>query len=321
MSYLRTSHAGARLRWAGLFGLIAALSLCLTPGIADAAKKGKKKNQVRILSQNLYLGSDLDPVVAAANARRGGCHGTGRHSGEAEGGRQLRQRGRLRPQGRPGERLHRQGADDRQADQEEQGRSGRSSGGRPLADRDPDRRRRAAERHFRPRAADRLHRRPAERSSTRRPGRKKQCNKRGLKGNKCYRGYRLVLAQQEADIEQPGDFDNDPGPNGIGGTGPAFDTTPPFPRDETAGPIPAGYKPGPPCQNGWFNGQPGEALNDPETNPGGDDTGVFAQDPGPPNDGTTPASFDPVTGELTLFDFNGDSSSNFQNNGAPPSSL
>ena len=72
MSYLRTSHAGARLRWAGLFGLIAALSLCLTPGIADAAKKGKKKNQVRVLSQNLYLGSDLAPVVAAANAGQPG---------------------------------------------------------------------------------------------------------------------------------------------------------------------------------------------------------------------------------------------------------
>src|ERR671918_153092 len=45
LSYLRTSRAGGRLRWAGLFGLIAALSLCLTPGIADA-KKGKKKDQI-----------------------------------------------------------------------------------------------------------------------------------------------------------------------------------------------------------------------------------------------------------------------------------
>src|SRR5262249_17952339 len=44
---------------------------------------------------------------------------------------------------------------------------------------------------------------------------KKQCKKKGLEGDKCYRGYYLVGFTQEADVEQPGDFDNNPGPDGL----------------------------------------------------------------------------------------------------------
>jgi endonuclease/exonuclease/phosphatase family metal-dependent hydrolase len=50
---------------------------------------------------------------------------------------------------------------------------------------------------------------------------KKACGKaakkrkaQGKKPKPCYRGYRLVGFQQEADVEQIGDFDNDPGQNG-----------------------------------------------------------------------------------------------------------
>jgi endonuclease/exonuclease/phosphatase family metal-dependent hydrolase len=51
----------------GLAALIAALGLCLMPGTASAAKK-KKPDRVRIVSYNLYLGSDLNRVINAALA-------------------------------------------------------------------------------------------------------------------------------------------------------------------------------------------------------------------------------------------------------------
>ena len=123
---------------------------------------------------------------------------------------------------------------------------------------------------------------------------KKQCKKKGLKGDKCYRGYRLASAETEADLEQPGDFDHNPGPNGIPGEGPAF---------TTSGPA-AGT---PPCGNATFS--------TPETNPGGDDTGVEFGDPGPPN--TTPV-LDPTTGQPVPFDWNGDSESNSRHSGSAP---
>ena len=64
MSYVRSGGRG-RLRKAGLVGLVAALSLCLTPGLADAAKKSKAPP--RVATFNLYLGTDLPSLANKLN--------------------------------------------------------------------------------------------------------------------------------------------------------------------------------------------------------------------------------------------------------------
>jgi endonuclease/exonuclease/phosphatase family protein len=62
----RSLGTRGRLCLVGLVGLIAALGLCLMPGAA-AAKKGKK-DRVKVIDQNLYIGGSLDAVVAQATA-------------------------------------------------------------------------------------------------------------------------------------------------------------------------------------------------------------------------------------------------------------
>jgi hypothetical protein len=285
LSYLRTSRAGARLRWAGLFGLIAALSLCLTPGIADAKKGKKKKDLVKVMSQNLYLGSDLGPPVAAAKEGEGVAGAAGQatrlkafdHFANEVGGvladvqaNDFNVRAQTIAKEIMKNRVDLVGLQEAalwrlQTPTDGGGPSAANPNASlattPLID-----------------YIDTLLGALNNKAKT-----KKQCKAKGLKGNKCYRGYRLVAATQEADIEQPGDFDNNPGPNGIGGEGPTFT------------PVGPGV---PPC------GSTGVAQ---ETNPGADDTGVFLADPGPPSS---------IAG--VPFDWNGDSSSNSRNGGPGP---
>jgi hypothetical protein len=296
LSYLRTSRAGARLRWAGLFGLIAALSLCLTPGIADAKKGKKKRDTVKVMTQNLYLGSDLNPAVAAAKEGEGDATVAGAaarlkafdHFANEVGGvladvqaNDFNVRAQTIAKEIMKNKVDLVGLQEAalwrlQFPTDGGGPSAANPNASlattPLID-----------------YIDTMLGALNNKAKT-----KKQCKAKGLKGNKCYRGYRLVVAETEADIEQPGDFDNNPGPNGIGGEGPAF---------TTSGPA-AGT---PPCGNATFSTQ--------ETNPGADDTGVFLADPGPPN--TTPV-LDPTTGQPTPFDWNGDSNSNSRHAGSAP---
>ena len=62
----RSPGIWGRLHWVGLAALIAALGLCLMPGAADAAKKKKKRDTVKVMSQNLYIGFDLLNVLEPA---------------------------------------------------------------------------------------------------------------------------------------------------------------------------------------------------------------------------------------------------------------
>jgi endonuclease/exonuclease/phosphatase family protein len=197
LSYLRTSRAGARLRWAGLFGLIAALSLCLTPGIADA-KKGKKKDLVKVMTQNLYLGSDLADATNAGLASRTDLFAdeVGEVLSDVNANdfavRARTIAGEIKKNKADVVGLQEAALWKIEVPTDGGGPPRGTFATTPLID-----------------YIDTLLNTLNEKART-----KKQCKQRGLKGNKCYRGYRLVVAQQEADIEQLGDFDHNPGPDG-----------------------------------------------------------------------------------------------------------
>jgi hypothetical protein len=202
LSYLRTSRAGARLRWAGLFGLVATLSLCLTPGIADAKKK---KDRVKVMTQNLYLGSDLADATNAGLASRTDLFAD-------EVGEVLREvnandfavRARTISREIKKNKVDLVGLQEAALWKIEVPTDG---GGPPrgtsanvvLID-------------YIDTLLNALNEKARSKKACGKAAKKRKAQ--GKKPKPCYRGYRLVVAQQEADIEQPGDFDNDPGPNG-----------------------------------------------------------------------------------------------------------
>jgi endonuclease/exonuclease/phosphatase family metal-dependent hydrolase len=278
----RSPGTWGRLHWVGLAALVAALGLCLMPGAADAKKK--KKDTVKVATYNLYLGANLTRAVVAAREGEGVPGPAGQaarlkafdHFGDQVGvilrivqANDFNVRARTIANQIKKNKVDLVGLQEAALFRLEIPTDGGAPGGLnptatfalvPLID-----------------FLDTLLNALNKKALT-----KKQCKNRGLKGSKCYRGYYLASAPVEADVEFPGDFDNNPGPNGIHGEGPAFNATTGFP----------------PCDSGVPA----------ETNPGGDDTGVELGDPGPPN--PFGIEKDPVTGQPTPWDWNGDSSSN-----------
>lgn len=273
-----------RLHWVGLAALVAALGLCLMPGVADAKKK--KKDTVKVATYNLYLGSDLTGAVAAASEGAGVSGPAGQaqrlkafdHFADQVGvilknveTNDFNIRAQTIAQQIKKNKADLVGLQEAALFRLEIPTDGGGPGGLnptatfatvPFID-------------YIDVLLNALNKKALN---------KKECKafKEKHPGKQCYRGYYLAPAPVEADIEFPGDFDNDPGPNGIGGEGPAFNATTGFPPCDTQVPK--------------------------ETNPGGDDTGVELGDPGPPN--PFGADKDPVTGQPTPWDWNGDSSSN-----------
>jgi endonuclease/exonuclease/phosphatase family metal-dependent hydrolase len=276
-----------RLHWVGLAALVAALGLCLMPGVADA----KKKNTVKVGTYNLYLGSSLNNAVAAAAEGEGVPGPAGQaqrlkafdHFADQVGvilknveTNDFNIRAKTIAQQIKKNKTDLVGLQEAALYRLEIPTDGGGPGGLnpaatfatvPFID-------------YLDVLLNALNKKALS---------KKECKtfKEKHPGKQCYRGYYLAPAPVEADIEFPGDFDNDPGPNGIGGEGPAFNATSGFPPCDTQSPK--------------------------ETNPGGDDTGVELGDPGPPN--PFGIDKDPVTGQPTPWDWNGDSSSNTAHGG------
>jgi endonuclease/exonuclease/phosphatase family metal-dependent hydrolase len=189
-----------RLRWVGPAALVAALGLCLMPGVA-AAKKGKR-DRVKVMTQNLYLGSDLTKAVQEGlNSHTDGLAdaagtivnnvNTNDFAVRAVTIAQSIKKNKADLVGLQEAALWRL-----QIPSDGGGPSAANPGAlqatTPLID-----------------YIDTLLNALNKKAMT-----KKQCKKKGLKGSKCYRGYVLVRAQQEADVEQPADIDHNPGPDG-----------------------------------------------------------------------------------------------------------
>jgi endonuclease/exonuclease/phosphatase family metal-dependent hydrolase len=254
-------------------GLVAALCLLLIPGAPDAAsgqteptanaakkKKKKKKKPVRVMTQNLYFGTDLTPLIAAINAGQPPCTPLGDclvaqarapDNFVNEVGFALKDietnNFRIRAQ-TIGNQIKKHkpdlvGLQEVALIKLQIPVALSEPATAPLLD-------------FSDTLLDELNKKART---------KKQCGKaakkrkaQGKKPKPCYRGYKQVTIQQEADLEQPGDFDNDPGPNGVGGQGPPLQPTAGIPQVPCTGFYPYATD---------------------ERNPGNDDTGSSAVDP------------------------------------------
>jgi len=178
--------------------LFAALTICILPGAA-AAKKSKP-DRIGLATYNLYLGSDLGPATAAATASR-----TDKFADEV--GFVLKDVLANDFQTRAktiAKDLIKRKADLVGLQEAAFWKLQSPTDGSGLSP--------TAQRALNP-VADYVQILLEELNRKAKTG--KQCKKQDIPKSKCYRGYTLVIDQKEADLEFLGDFDNDPGPDGV----------------------------------------------------------------------------------------------------------
>jgi endonuclease/exonuclease/phosphatase family metal-dependent hydrolase len=206
VSNLRIPRTGGRLRWAGLFGLIAALSLCLTPGVADAQKgKKKKRDLVKVMSQNLYLGSDLADATNAGLASRTDLFAdeVGEVLSEVNAN-DFAVRAKTIAAEIKKNKVDLVGLQEAALWKLEFPTDGGgpprgTSAVTPLID-------------YIDTLLNEVNAGAKSKKACGKAAKKRKAQ--GKKPKPCYRGYTVIGVQQEADVEQIGDFDNNPGPDG-----------------------------------------------------------------------------------------------------------
>jgi hypothetical protein len=198
-------------------GLVAALCLLLIPGAPDAAKgqseptanpakkkKKKKKDTVKVMTQNLYLGANLTPPVEAALIPRTDLFadrvGTVLSNVNAN---DFAVRARTIASGIKKQKVDVVGLQEAalwklEIPTDGGGPPRGSAATVPLID-------------YIDTLLDVLNRKAKSKKQCAKINKKRKAQ--GKKKKKCYRGYYLVGFQDEADVEQFGDFDNNPGPN------------------------------------------------------------------------------------------------------------
>ncbi|HEX6587151.1 MAG TPA: endonuclease/exonuclease/phosphatase family protein [Solirubrobacterales bacterium] len=201
-------------------GLVAALCLLLIPGAPDAAKgqseptanaakkkKKKKKDTVKVMTQNLYLGADLGPPVQAAVgppprtdlfADRVGTVLKNVNAND------FAVRARTIASGIKKHKVDVVGLQEAalwklEIPTDGGGPPRGSAATVPLID-------------YQDTLLNELNKKAKNKKQCAKAAKKRKAQ--GKKPKPCYRGYYLVGFQEEADVEQFGDFDNDPGPDG-----------------------------------------------------------------------------------------------------------
>ena len=258
LSEVDSPMARSRLRRMGLAGLVAALSLCLAPGVADAAKGKKKKKKagadVTVMTRNLYLGADLSEALGeglklgtAAGRTDTFANETGEIVRDVDATNFSVRSASLAKE------IMDQKADLVGLQEGAQWRVQIPTDGSPL---NP-----LAERASTPlydfvgQLVDKLNENAKTAKECKAAAKKRK--KKGKKPKACYQGYELVTLKEEFDFEALADKDNHPGPNGV--TADITDPTTPAPPapnwafgDDDTGNF-LGEPPTPQCADGADN--------------------------------------------------------------------